>query len=709
MEGKNDIYDVVVIGAGLGGLSAAGMLAKAGKRVLVLEHHTVPGGYAHGFRRGHFRFDVSLHAMDGVNPGGWAYTPLKDLEVLGQVKFNRLDPFYTVQFPHHTITVPADLYAYEAELMRAFPEQADGLRKMINQMLLIYHDVQRFIQDGEAGIRPSIEEVPIQYPNFLPVMGQSFQDFMDAYIDDPQLQAVFSILWGYYGLPPSQLNAATFIFPWVSYHLHGAFYPEGGSMAISRALEATLLKYGGEVRYKQTATKFDIQDGRLTGVHTDKGLHVGAEIVISNANAPDTMLKMVGEEHLPSEYLQKVKTAEENPAMSNLVVYLGLDRDLKAEGWSHHELFVAPGYDLDKEYEKVEQGRFNELGVTLTYYNHADPECSPPGTSILGLFTLAPWDYADVWGTNGDLTNYSQNPRYLKFKQDAAEALLDAAEKKLPGLRDSIKYIEVGTPITNHRYSLNPAGAIYGSAQTVDNMYFSRLNAETPIPNLYLASAWSFGGGMSAAMLAGRDTARLVIQQTEGQALTSLTEVYGMDLLQGDDDKQDLAVQSGQDAAMENRQLPAVTLTAAGSRRQVTLNSLDAPTLFLLHTQDSAEQASAVNAGLRQTYPDAKLLQVVNMVDLQGIPKLFRSMAEGAMKKSYTQAQQLLDDGLAPEDYILILPDWQGQFKTRFDFSDLDEQIGLLAVQPDGSVIGAEQPQDAVSAAQEMAARLLAG
>lgn len=124
--------------------------------MLVLEHHTVPGGYAHEFRRGHYRFEVALHAMDGVTPGGTAYEILSDLEVLSQVPFHRMDPFYTVQFPDHEITAHADIIKYEAELIRHFPQEADGIRRLIDGMIATFYEVRRFTMDGELGIRSSL-------------------------------------------------------------------------------------------------------------------------------------------------------------------------------------------------------------------------------------------------------------------------------------------------------------------------------------------------------------------------------------------------------------------------------------------------------------------------------------------------------------------------------------------------------------------------
>jgi phytoene desaturase len=501
-------FDVVVIGAGLGGLSAAGYLAKAGKSVLVLEHHDVPGGYAHEFRRGHYRFEVALHALDGAAPGGWAFAVLSDLDVLNAVRFRRLDPFYVARFPRHQITAHADPLQYETELVRCFPHEAEGIRSLIDAMLRVFWEVRRYVADSELGRRPPMDQVPLRYPNMIAAMTQSWADFMGPHIRDPQLQGVLSTLWGYYGLPPSRLNAATFIIPWVSYHLFGAYYPEGGSMAMSRALECTIMAHGGQVRYRQTVTRVEVRDGLATAVETDKGLRVEADALVSNANAPDTLLKLVGREHLPQDYVGRVKSAR--PALSNLIVYLGLNRRLSATEWPHHEAFVAEGYDAEADYRAVMAGQFERAGMVIAHYTHADPSCAPDGGDVLVVMTLAPWDYGDQWGTGGDLTNYGRNPRYLELKQDAGERLIERAEKLVPGLRSAIKYQEIATPLTNVRYTLNPGGSIYGSEQSVENMYLGRLREKTPIPNLFLTGAWVTGGGMSAALLSGRNTARIV-------------------------------------------------------------------------------------------------------------------------------------------------------------------------------------------------------
>jgi all-trans-retinol 13,14-reductase len=691
-------FDVIVIGAGLGGLSAAGYLAKAGKKVLVLEHHTVPGGYAHEFRRGKYRFEVALHALDGAAPGGWSYPMLKDLEVFDQVHFHRIDPFYTVRFPKQEIVAHADLMLYESELVKHFPHERDGIHKIIADMLETFWQVRRYDAEGQLGIRPELDKVPGLYPKMLAAMSMSLEEYMSQFIQDSELKTAFATLWGYYGLPPAQLNAATFIFPWVSFHLMGAYYPEGGSMAMSRALEATLKKYGGEIRYKQTVNKIVIQDGRAVGVETEKGLRVDADVIISNANSPDTLLKFVGREHLPASYVSGIEAG--NPSISNFVLYLGLDRDLQAEGWKHHELFVMDSYDSNAGYQAALDGDFARTGLSITDYKSADPGCAPEGATVLNIFALADWNSANQWGTGGNLENYSDNPQYNELKHAATEIILDRVEKIIPGLRQSIKYMEVGTPITNWRYSRNVGGAIYGTDQTVGNTYQARLNAKTPIPNLFLAGAWTFGGGMSAALLSGRDTSRIVIGYMDGSEVVLMTAPALDDSPAIADQLPSIPEQApvkpvaaSAQASSAARLAPALTLKAAGSGREVTLNAISKRAVLLFHTADTAESAERINQAVRgvAAYQPAEALAILNVVDLHSVPKLFRSFAEKSMRESFEKASKAIPQGQNPRDYVIILPDWDGKVTQGFGLGDTSKVVGLAVLDERGGVVGTYQ------------------
>ena len=145
--------------------------------------------------------------------------------------------------------------------------------------------------------------------------------------------------------------------------------------------------------------------------------------------------------------------------------------------------------------------------MVIAHYTALDPGCAPDGHSVLAMLSLARWDHENVWGTGGDIVDYQRNPEYLRIKNEAADQLIARADRLIPGLADSIVVKEIGTPLTNYRYGLNPAGSIYGREQTVANM-MDRRSTRTPVPNLFLTGAWVNGGGMSQAVGSGRSVAR---------------------------------------------------------------------------------------------------------------------------------------------------------------------------------------------------------
>jgi prolycopene isomerase len=497
---------VAIIGAGLAGLSAGAHLATSGHEVTVLEHHTVPGGYAHEFTRRGYRFEVALHALDGAGPGGWLYGILSDLGVLDSLELRRLDPLYTVRIGGQQVTAHADVNEYRAGLVELFPEDAEGIDELIEAIKRIGRDIGRYTADRSTGARPGPAEMLSRYPDMSAAFMQPWGPFIEQHLSDLELRAFFSTLWGYFGLPPSRLSAGLFAAGWASYHLNGGYYPVGGSQALSRALESVILDHGGTVHYRNTVTGIDIEDGLAARVRTHRDLAVDSDLVISTAGPLDT-IGFAGAEHFGSEYISTWDA--EIPALSNLVVYLGLDRDIAADGWDHHEFFLEDQPDVEASYEAAAAGRFGETGMVITNYTHSDPGCAPEGGSVLVLMTLAPWDHRGVWGTGGDLADYSKNPDYVTVKEEAGAVLVERAASLIPGLTDSIVIKEIATPLTNVRYGRQPFGSIYGREQTVENMFTNRRSPKTPIPNLLLAGAWVAGGGMSTTIGSGRTAAAI--------------------------------------------------------------------------------------------------------------------------------------------------------------------------------------------------------
>ena len=493
-------YDAVVIGAGLGGLSAAAAFARQGYKVVVLEQHGVPGGYASSFKRpGGFTFDVSLHSTTvGIRDGTanliYGFPEIQD------VVFKPHKPLYRTIYPDYDIRVPdRDMAGYIKVLKTNFPDDGSAIDAIFADMKGLSDDVGRLSSTaGQADMTNFPQKFPFLFKNFNRTWGA----MLDDRVKNPKLKAVISGLWGYFGLPPSKLSPFYYAMPVVGYLEGGGFYPVGTSQKISDAFAGIIKKNGGEVKLNTRVEKILTQDHTATGVRTSDGAEFRGRAVISNANAIDTFGKMMDEKEFLKDTLARMDKL--SVSFSTLLVWLGLKTDLvRKVGIKESEIFYNAGYDIEADYSAAMAGGLPaDPGFGLTIYDNVCPGCSPKGKNTLNIIATQGYDYWKKYETD---YFYGAKDAYTKEKMRLAGILIDKVEKTLlPGLRKAIEVEEVATPLTNLRYTSNPRGAIYGWDQTVDNSGQRRFPQRTPIKNLYLSGAWTFPGhGYGACVPSG--------------------------------------------------------------------------------------------------------------------------------------------------------------------------------------------------------------
>jgi prolycopene isomerase len=507
-------YDAIVIGAGLGGLSAAAMLARNGLDVLLLERHNVPGGYATSFVRGRYEFEIALHELSGVGPPerrGAVYRYLEYLGMVDKVEFLHVSNLYRSVFPDLDVTLPVGREAFEAKLVETFPHEAKGIHRFLDRVFNFGRDFSRITRQG-GRVSPAI--VPFRYPHFFRYLPTTWGHVLNRDVQDPRARAVISQYWGYVGLPPSKISFMFFASTLAAYVRRGAAFPKGRSQALSNAFLTTIEELGGEARMNCGVQQITTLNGRVTGVVTDTGEEIAADWIVSNADPISTCRGLIGSDKVPDRFFAKLQSSEIAPSTIN--VYLGVARSPEELGLTEHEIFLNQDYDLGQHYEKMRPaslaspaGDAEVPAIAVTCYNAVYPDISPPGTSIVVLTALM---YGEPW--------YDVPPaEYVAVKNRIADKMIQMAEKIAPGLREYAEVVEVSTPVTNMRYANAIGGSIYGFNQPPrDNMVW-RMGHRGPLDGLYFVGAWTQpGGGFEPSMMSGQMAGAVILHKIKREA-----------------------------------------------------------------------------------------------------------------------------------------------------------------------------------------------
>jgi phytoene dehydrogenase-like protein len=496
-------YPVVVIGAGMGGLAGAVYLSQAGFPITLIEHHSIPGGYATAFRRGDFNFDVSLHFFSIREE------MYRELGLDGKVERIPLHRTIRVIRKGKDIFIPElSPEEYIEFYCKAFPAEKEGIRSFYEYCLAVADEVTRFGKKMETG-SVFLPFLPIQYPKMWALRKMSFSDLLDKFIKNSELKSsIASGVCGVLGLPPSK--ASGFIAAiHVGYFLDSKYYYfKYRSQDLSNALAAVIEEHKGKIIYDTTVDKIITDDNSVTGVKTEDGKVYPAKIVVSNANAPDTFGKFLSDNKKAEEYMKKL--AQYKPSISSFIVWLGLRGELRGKV-PGHTVAITSGYDIETDFKNYLNCDAEKTPVFLTLYDNYYKGYSKPGTSTITIMILSGYE---PW-RRFEKDYFAGNKReYNKEKERIAKILIKRVEEKIiPGLSSKIQVMEAATPLTNMRYTKNPEGAIYGYPSSIDNAFMNRVRNTTPIEGLYLSSGWgSYSGSYTGGIMNGRDVCRRIMR-----------------------------------------------------------------------------------------------------------------------------------------------------------------------------------------------------
>lgn len=510
-DGASETWDVVVVGSGPGGLTAAACLAAEGRRVLVVEAHDLAGGNAQVFRRHHrvedgsrvtYEFDVGIHYLGDCGPGGLFPSIFGALGVGDRIHFRPLDPdgFDTLHFPDLEFSVPVGWDRYLQRLVDAFPQDRAGLERVVGVLRSV-------AEESRARSLPGAET-----PTFDRWAFRSLAELFAEGELSERAQAVLDHWSGLYAGGPSQTAVAMHA-AIIDHYMRGAYYPEGGGQVLPARLIQVIEAHGGEVRCLAPVRRILVEDRRATGVELEDGTTVAAtEAVVSNADHARTVFGLVGEEHWDPATVRW--TREATMTLGLVCVYLVLDIEVSGPNTNH---FVFPSYATDGLYEGLDAGELEgpDMFAYVAMASRKDPgneALCPEGQTNLQVMTLAPRGY-DWWGVEvgpAEGGHYRRGERYRARKAQLTDALIDAAEAALAhdlagrSLRDHIVHCETATPLSQERYTRSTGGTSYGYVHSPEQSGSNRPQHRTEIDGLWLVGANTASGhGIAGTMVGG--------------------------------------------------------------------------------------------------------------------------------------------------------------------------------------------------------------
>ncbi|KQS32927.1 NAD(P)/FAD-dependent oxidoreductase [Dyadobacter sp. Leaf189] len=511
-------FDNIIIGSGMGALSAAICLVREGQTVLILEQHNVLGGWCHSFRIGGQRFSPGVHYIGQLGEGQSTRMLYEGLGIANELTFFEMNPaaYEHCWIGEERVDIPANFDELRKVLSEQFPKEKKG----IDEYLTAVQNVSSQL-DLISEMNGFMDHLTIPWrTRHLGKYGLfSVKRVIDWHIKDPLLKKILNIQWGNHGLPPGKAS-----FPYhaavMAHYAKGGFYPMGGGAAIVKAMSNVIKKHGGQCRTGQKVKRILVQGEKVkqaVGVELENGATMYAKRIISNADPTTTYSRLVGEENLSKPLLNQLKNTKYS--CTSLILFLTVDMDLRKAGLDSGNIWLVPDAESEETYGQhagadiASEAEFPALFISSSTLK--DPTSFDGIHHTLEVITLINNQaFSQFEGETG-----AHSQAYLDLKEQLSMKMIRSLEKALPGITECIVQKEMGTPLTNKHYIDSTKGCVYGTEKSFWQIGAFAFKAQSEIENLYLCGASILANGVAGASYSGVQTAARILGSSQAELL----------------------------------------------------------------------------------------------------------------------------------------------------------------------------------------------
>jgi all-trans-retinol 13,14-reductase len=516
-------YDVIVVGSGIGSLTAAACLAKTNQRVLVLEKHYTAGGFTHTYARKGYEWDVGVHYIGDVHRPNSVLRRVFDYITDGKLEWAPMGEVYDrIYLGKDHFDLVAGHKNFRNRMVDYFPNETAAIDRYLELVKQVNRSSSMFyMAKALPGWLSKIMYRKLTGP-FLTYASRTTYDILQSLTNNKRLISVLTGQWGDYGLPPKESSFA--IHAMVAKHyMNGAAYPVGGSASIANSIEPVIQRYGGQIITNAEVKELLIKGNQACGIRLANGTEIRATKVISGTGVRHSFQHLVPHHVANQHHLDQTLT-QVKPSISHVAAYCGFKGSSEELGLESTNMWIYKDEHHDKNLQRfLKEPNLDFPVIYISFPSRKDPAWPKnyPGKSTIEIISPLPYAWFQRWqGTKWQ----KRGDDYKQFKADITDRLLAALYAKHPQLEGKLDYVELSSPLSTAHFSNYPQGEIYGLDHTPERFQQKALRPQTPIKNFFLTGQDIVSCGVGGALSAGVLTSIRILGPLKGYRLIKLMQ-----------------------------------------------------------------------------------------------------------------------------------------------------------------------------------------